>query len=95
MAPCPHHDGIREILDDHEARLRTKSDRIMRLELEAGHMSEKMDAIIKQNEAIKTSLDSLRAWQLYLMGAAGTIALAYSLVSAHWGTISKLIGAGG
>ncbi len=95
MAPCPHHEGIREILDDHEQRLRVKRDRVLKLESEAGHMSEKMDAIIRQNEAIKTSLDSLRAWQLYLMGGAGAIALVYSLVSAHWTAIARIFGTGG
>ena len=93
--PCAHHEGICEILDDHEQRLRQKRDRIMKLEMKGEAMSEKMDTIMKQNADIGAKLDGLRSWQLYLMGGAGAVAVIYSLVTAHWGAISKLIGAGG
>ena len=89
---CNQHDGVCEILDDHEKRLRAKRDRMLKLELEANHMSEKMDQLIKQNEAIQASLNGLRTWQIYLMGAAGTVAVIYSVVVAHWPAIVRLFG---
>lgn len=93
--PCGHHDSIREILDDHESRLREKRDRILALEMEAKHMREKLDLLVQQNDQIKAGVDSLKQWQLYLMGGAGAVAVIYSLLSAHWSTIVRVIGGGG
>jgi len=94
MAVCPNHETVQDRLESHEQRLRDKRDRILKLELEAAHMREQMDLIVRQGAEIKTSLDSLKQWQLYLMGGAGALAVAYSVVSSHWQTIVRIFGGG-
>ena len=91
---CAGHETIKAILGDHEDRLREKRDRILKLEMEAKHMQEKLDLVVRQNSDIKTSLDALRTWQIYLMGGCGAVALVYSLVSGNWAGIVRLIGGG-
>jgi hypothetical protein len=85
---------MKEAMDDHEDRLREKNRRLTVLEQEAKHMGEKLDNITKTMAEVKASLDSLKQWQLYLMGGAGALAVVYSLLSAHWSTIVRVLGGG-
>lgn len=82
---CRHHDEIEE-------RLREKRDRITRLEMEVGHMKEKLDLIVIGQDKILQTVTGIKSWQTYLMGAAGVIAILYSVVTAHWGTITRIFG---
>lgn len=91
---CPYHEKHEIQLNDHEERLRQKRDRILKLEMEAYYMKTAMETVVTQNKEIKAMLDGLRSWQLYLMGGAGAIAVVYSLLSTHWGSIVRIFGGG-
>lgn len=82
---CRHHDEIEE-------RLREKRDRITILEQDVKHMKEKLDLIVDGQTKVLETMASLKTWQTYLVGAAGAIALIYSVLSAHWAAVVKLFG---
>lgn len=90
--PCGHHDSIRDILDDHEERLRDKRDRIIKLELEGQHMRETLDLLVEQTKEIKTSVDALASWKTYVLGGAAVVGVIYGLIVAHGPALMRLIG---
>lgn len=45
MPPCPHHQGIVEVLDDHEARLREKTNQCILLIQKGDVMEERMKTV--------------------------------------------------
>lgn len=93
--PCGHHGGIREILDDHEARLREKRDRLLRLEMEARHMRETMEALLAQTREIKASVDALTSTRTYILGGVAVIGVIYGLLVAHGPALLRMLGVGG
>lgn len=82
---CRHHDAIEE-------RLREKRDRLTKLEMEAEHMKEKLDLIVIGQEKVIETVNAMKSWQTWLMGACGAVALIYSVVSAHWAGIVRVFG---
>jgi hypothetical protein len=92
--PCAGHDTIKNILGDHEDRLREKRDRIIALEMEVKHMKEGLDLIVVQNKEIKAGLDSLASTKTYIMGGLALLGVIYGLAVAHGPTILRLLGGG-
>lgn len=76
---CGHHASVREILDDHESRLRDNRDRILKLEMEAVRMNEKLDLVVRQNAEIKASVDGLNSARTYVLGAIAALGLIWGL----------------
>jgi hypothetical protein len=73
--PCGHHEIIDRQLIDHENRLRDKTVRLQKLELEMEGMSEKMDLLIVNQDKTQASVDSLKAWQTGIMAVFGVALL--------------------
>ena len=67
MANCPHHDTVKQSLEDHEDRLRAKRDRILSVEKDVEAMSEKMDLMLTSQKETKDAIHASDIWQTKVM----------------------------
>jgi hypothetical protein len=68
---CPYHKAHEDKLNDHEQRIRSDNDRLIRREMEAEGMAEKMELMIVAQKEIQKSMDSFKTWQTSAMAVFG------------------------
>lgn len=94
MPGCPHHPTMKEIVDDHEERLRLKNSRLSAVEGEVRMMGEKLDSLLQQTKDLKASVDALTSTRTYVLGGMAVLGVIYGLLVAHGAALIRLISGG-
>ena len=73
QTPCPLHDAVMDALADHETRLRDKTARVTRVEIEVEGMQEKLDTIAENQEKTTEAIRAGDAFQTKILTIFGTV----------------------